>query len=285
MSVALTLTGKRPNNTQFGLDSFTEIYKCDATADVVLTDPSVPQMGAPHADYPFMFVVSRYCNESGESASALDLTYMGTLTGDLPARQTAYDDAITSATSSRGSSGQILSSPISVQFYAPTTKLSFITYLAPGSLDTVTDPTESIRVTQVTVNDTNYTPTGILSEVASIWFSETIIDTISSQEIVEGKYWLNVETKTKTLVPFLFSATPGDYIVLYAPGIDYTIGNDLTITDGSHTAVVIVASLGLNNSVLSFTTSSNTFDYSTSPGISATGGSGSGAGFNNIHIA
>ncbi len=81
MPVTLTLTRKTPGQTQFGLDTFTEHYKCDATADVVLTDPSVPQIGAAHPDYPFMFITNRYCTETSESASALDLVYMGVLSG------------------------------------------------------------------------------------------------------------------------------------------------------------------------------------------------------------
>ncbi len=81
MPVTLTLIGKRPGQQQFGLDTFTEHYKCDVTADVVLTDGSVPAMGSVHPSYPFMFVTARYCSETSESASALDLTYMGVLGG------------------------------------------------------------------------------------------------------------------------------------------------------------------------------------------------------------
>ncbi len=81
MAVTLTLTGKTPGQTQFGLDTFTEHYKCDATADVVLTDPGVPQMLTPHPDYPYMFITNRYCSETSESASALDLVYTGMLGG------------------------------------------------------------------------------------------------------------------------------------------------------------------------------------------------------------
>src|SRR5712672_2218954 len=108
MATVLTLTGKSPGQTQFGLDTFTESYKCDATADVVLTDPTVSQMGSAHPDYPFMFVTARPCSETGESASVLDLIYTGCLTDDgvgnpiLPSQQHEYDNAVQSATSSRG---------------------------------------------------------------------------------------------------------------------------------------------------------------------------------------
>src|SRR5258708_36102337 len=117
MATVLTLTGKRPGQQQFGLDTFTESYKCDATADVVLTDPTVAQMVSAHPDYPFMFVAARPCTETGESASVLDLIYMGCLTDDgagnppLPDQQDQHDTQIQSASSSRASTGGILTSP------------------------------------------------------------------------------------------------------------------------------------------------------------------------------
>ncbi len=291
MAVTLTLTGKRPNNTQFGLDSFTEIYKCDATADVVLTDAGVPAMGSVHPDYEFMFVVSRYVNESSESASALDLTYMGCLLDDgagnptLPDDKLDDSDAIASASSSRGLDGSILTSPVTVQYYAPTKTLAFFTYNAEGSLDTVADPTANIRVVSITSNDTSYTPTGILSSVVTNFFTELIVDTITSTPIVVGKFWLNTETKTKTLTPFLFTITAGEYVAMYSPGQDYVVGDSLSFTDGTFTATLTVDSVGGGNSIRTFTVTSNSFNYSTTIPLFATGGSGTGAGFWNVHIA
>src|SRR5258705_13619300 len=111
MATVLTLTQKRPEQRQFGLDTFTEIYKCDATADVVLTDPTVPQMGSAHPDYEFMFVTGRPCYETGESSSELNLIYMGCLTDDgegnpmLPAQQRETGKDIQSVSSSKSSGG------------------------------------------------------------------------------------------------------------------------------------------------------------------------------------
>src|SRR6267154_1222240 len=111
MATVLTLIGKRPGQQQFGLDTFTESYKCDATADTVLTDPTVAQMGSAHPDYPFMFVTARPCSETGEKASVLDLIYTGCLTDDgaghpiLPAQQRIDQDAVQSASSSLRSTG------------------------------------------------------------------------------------------------------------------------------------------------------------------------------------
>src|SRR6266498_2688540 len=99
MSVILTLIGKTPGQSQFGLDTFTEHYKCDATADTVLTDDSVPEMTTVHPDYPFMFITARHVQETGEKASALDLVYTGCIRGSeegpaLPSRQHENNNAV-----------------------------------------------------------------------------------------------------------------------------------------------------------------------------------------------
>ncbi len=289
MAVTLTLVGKTTGQTQFGLDTFTEHYKCDATANVVLTDGSVPQIGTAHPDYDFMFVTNRYCSETSESASALDLIYTGCLAGNgtptLPAQQSNDSDAVMSATSSRGADGRVLISPISVQYYGPQTQLRFITYAAKGTAGTVADPTDDIRPITLTIGDTTYLPTGLLADVVANFFSVVITDTIDSDEIVATKYWLNTERKNKTLLPAIFAITAGDYILMYAPGAGYTVGNDLTMTDGmGHTAIIHVQSVGIGNSIVGFSITSNSFDYTTSSPIFTSGGSGSGAGFYNYHI-
>ncbi len=284
MAVTLILTAKTPGQTQFGLDTFTEHYKCDVTADVVLTDGSVPQVGSAHPTYSSMFVTQRHCNETSESASALDLIYTGTLSGELPDQKHDSGDAVQSASSSRGLLGT-LTSPLTLQYYAPYNTLSYLSFGSPGT-DEADDPTGGIEVITVAVGDTSYTPTGVLSSVASQWFTELIISSLESTEIVAGQYWQNISRKTKTLAPYLFSASAGEYITMFAPGSGYTVSDSLTVTDGmGHTAIIVVASLGIGGSIVGFTVSSNSFDYSTTSPITASGGSGSGAGFWNVHIA
>ncbi len=289
MAVTLTLKGKTPGQTQFGLDTFTEHYKCDATADVVLTDGSVPAMGSVHPDYAFMFVTARYCSETSESASALDLTYMGCLTGEelpnLPSQQHISTQAVMSATSSRGFDGTILTSPLSAQYYAPANKLQWITYSAAGEAGTASNPSADIVPITLTVGDTTYSPTGALSTVINNFFTRLVVGALDTTEIVAGKFWQNGETKTLTLSPLIVSLAPGEYIVMYAPGSGYIVGNTLTINDGmGHSAIITVDSVGIGNSIVGFTASSNTFDYTTPSPLSASGGSGSGAGFYNYHI-
>ncbi len=289
MAVTLTLTGKTPGQTQFGLDTFTEHYKCDTTADVVLHSFDVPLMGSVHPNFPFMFVTARYCSETSEIASALDLTYTGTLwyvatdpiTPLLPAQKHDFENAVQSATSSRGKDGAIATAPISVQFYAPTNVLTYVSWDAPGTA-LAENPTEALTVVAVTVGDTSITPASILSLVG-IFFEEQLIETHNSTEIVPGRYWLNTSRKIKSYVSFVTAITPGIYISLANPGSGFSVGNTLTITLGGETATMSVDTLGIGNSVASFTVLTNSFTGAHNL-ISATGGSGSGAVFNVIVV-
>ena len=133
MAVTLTLVGKTPGQTQFGLDTFTERYKCDAAADVVLTDAGVPQILSAHPDFMlFMFVTNRYCSETSESASALDLVYTGCLLSvdgvpTLPVKKATSGGQVASATSNTSSIiwPVVATNPATVQFYAATSTLDF----------------------------------------------------------------------------------------------------------------------------------------------------------------
>ncbi len=281
MAVTLTLTGKTPGQTQFGLDTFTERYKCDAAADDVLTDGSVPAMGSAHPDYASMFVTARYVSETGESASALDLTYMGTLSGDLPPRKHDTENAVQSATSSRGTNGVIATSPISVQFYAPTNVLSYISTSGPGS-DVADDPTDDLVIIGITIGDTSVSA-GSVPDLVGIFFQQQILETHQSTEIVTGQYWQNTSRKIKSYIAFVVTLTPGFYIALAASGSGYAVSNTLTITSGGETATMNVDTLGIGNSVASFTVLTNTFSAPHNL-LSATGGSGSNAKFNVIEV-
>lgn len=249
MAVTLTPTGKTPSNTQFGLDTFTERYKCDATADEVLTDAGVPQMGDAHPDYPFMFVTGRPCYETGESASALDLIYTGCLTDDgggnpiLPAQQNNSGAAVQSATSSRGSTGGLLTSPATIQFYAPTNTLSYMSFGAKGTTFAST-PSGTPIVQTVTVGDTSYTISNLITDLIDIFFTLYATQTIESTEVVSGQYWSNVARTTLAYVPFIFDVPSGPFLTLAAPGNGYAVSDSITVTGGSGVATVIVDSVG-----------------------------------------
>src|SRR5215475_5212687 len=82
MSITRYIVGKLPQESQYGLDRFTENWKCFETADVVLVAADVPQRGSVHPDYPHLYVTDRSCTESGESSSSLSLVYQGAFKDD-----------------------------------------------------------------------------------------------------------------------------------------------------------------------------------------------------------
>ncbi len=288
MAVTLTLTGKTPSNTQFGLDSFVERYKCDATADVVLTDTGVPQMGDAHPDYPFMFVTGRPCYETGESASALDLIYTGCLTDDgdgnpiLPSQQHTSDTQIQSATSSRVSSGLTFTSPATLQFYAPSTVLTYFSYLAEGT-DTPDDPAGPPTVTTWTVGDTSYSIGNLVTDLINIGFTLQIDTTMQATEVVAGKYWQNISRKTLKYVPFIFDVPSGPFISMADGGNGFTVGDSITITGTSGSGVVIVDTVGSamgGTAILTYHVSGSPTFTDPETLLPGSGGTGSGSLWN-----
>ncbi len=284
MAVTLTLTGKTPGQIQFGLDTFTEHYKCDATADVVLTDGSVPEIGAAHPDYATMFVTARNCGETGESASALDLIYMGTLSGDLPAQKHDSGEAIQSASSSYGATGAILGQ-VSAQYYAPTNTLSYVS-TDPVGLDEADDPTDDPDIITVIVGSGNFAPGTTIGDIATSYFSTQIVHSLQNTEIVIGQYWQHVSTKTKVLIPFLVTVPSGTaFVTLAAGGAGYRVGDQLAISAGGETATMQVTTVGLSYSILTFVTATNTFTTNqTFLAPSGMIGTGSGARFNVVIV-
>lgn len=287
MSVSLTLTGKSPINTQFGLDTFTEHYKCDATADVVLTDAGVPQMGSAHDDYPFMFVTGRPCQETGESASALDLVYTGCLTDDgdgnpiLPTQQNSSDNQIQSATSSRSSTGGTLTSPATIQFYAPSTVLNYISFGSAGS-DQPPDPTGTPGIITWTVGDTSYSIGNLVSDLIDVFFTLQTNITSQSTEVVAGQFWQNTCRKALIYVPFIFDVPSGPFVTLASPGDGYSVSDSLSISSGGESADITVLSVGGvigGTGILSFSVGTDTFTVGHTL-LDASGGTGSGAKFN-----
>jgi len=288
MAVTLTLDGKTPGQTQFGLDMFTEHYKTNTTADEVLTDPGVPQKGDAHPDYPFMFLTDRHVQETGERASALDLVYMGALKDDgggnpiLPPSRQKYSNAIQTATSQFPLVGVPATPPLTLQFYAATSEYVFFSYNAPGVLDTAPEPIEDPKIISLTGN-LSYSPMSTtIDQIILNFFQLRVTDLITPQEIVSGKFWQNTEVKTlfygtPIFVVQVFSGTK--VVALFNPGRNYAISDSLTLTDGANSATLTVASVGARDSITDFTVSADTITSATFKVIAATGGSGTGATF------
>ncbi len=203
MSVVLTWQRSTPGQPQYGLATLTETYKVQnddgsqITAAAVLVDGSVPQLGDAHPDYAGMFCTDRYCAETGDSASALDVTYMGILGMDLPTPKSTFGTTIQTATSQCAIVGLSPSQPFTLQFYAKTTTYAFISYLVPGTSGTAPDPVGDPIPITLGFNDCSFIGGGTLAEFVANFFVINITDVITSEEIVAGQYWLNTEVKTK----------------------------------------------------------------------------------------
>lgn len=281
-------SNRRPSATQFGLDVFVEIYRYAEAADVVKQDSSVPQRGDAHPDYPFMFVTDRSFNESGPQATAADIVYMGSMTDDgeggplLPPHQHNNGNSVMSASSSRGFSGAVATSPITAQFYAPNVNLGYISYLSSGT-DVADDPSGDIELITLTIGDTALSFTGTTQAILDDFFSPLITSTLQSQEVVAGKFWSNTATKTKILSPYIFTLPSGTFVVLAAPGSGYAVSDVLTITGGGGNVVITLTQVGISGSITGWTVDSAT---ATTPQnlITPTGGSGSGALFNIVVV-
>jgi hypothetical protein len=212
MAVTLTLIGKTPGQTQFGLDTFTEQYKCDATADVVLTDGSVPQRGSAHPDFDFMFITDRYCAETGDKASILDLVYTGCLATDggdpvLPPQKPSSGGQIASATTNTSSAifPATVTNPVTVTFHAITSTLTFI------SNDTAdaSEPDDPPEITSLITWDLGFGVQPGLSNPDLITFllTEAFVQAIDEpppdvEPLVAGQFYQITKRKTRTLLPY-----------------------------------------------------------------------------------
>lgn len=278
MAVTLYHIERRPGQQQFGLDTFTDIYKANEKADLVMIDASVPQRGDAHPDYPFMFVTDRYFNESGTNACACDIVYMGCMKGEgspeLPPPQTSGGASIQSASSQSTTTALPLPNPVTLQYYAPESVLNYISYSAPGT-DVADDPTGD----PVIISLTFYLATvaGITAaEWAAIMFITNIVETPSNQEIVAGKFWQNTSRKTKVFIPAgLSTSTDGIYLQLTAPGSGYAVSDTLTFTGSSGAASVTVTAVNAVGGVIGWEVTSITFT-AVEAEMTASGGSGSG---------
>ena len=213
MAVTLKLIGKTPSDSQFGIARFQEHYKCDATADDVLTDPSVPQEGAAHPDYPFMFVTDRYVTETGESASILDLTYTGCLTDDgdgnpiLPTQKPSSGGQVASATTNTSSAifPSTATNPATVQFYAITNTLTFVS----NNVADASEPDDPPEITALITWDLGFglQPGLSFPDLIDFLLNEAFIQAIIEPQpeiepIVAGQFWQITKRKTRTLWPY-----------------------------------------------------------------------------------
>lgn len=213
MAITLYHTNRRPNTSQWGLDSFTEIFKANEAADVVSLDPSVPQRGDSHPDYPFMFVTNRSFNESGPQACACDIVYQGIMATEaeepvLPPQKATTGGQVASATTNTSAViyPSTATNPATVQFYAITNTLSFIS-TDPADTSEPDDPPE-ITESQIITWDLGFgvqpqCHDDIVTFLLTLAFVQGIIEPPADVEpIVEGQFYQITKRKTRTLFPY-----------------------------------------------------------------------------------
>lgn len=269
---------------QFELDQMSVPFSGAATG--LTTYVSSLTRGTAWSDDANMFLTGWTVSDSNKQYPTVTLEYMGAKQGQLPPAKTDYDDQVQSASSNHASSGTVLTQPLSVQYYAPSVVYSWITYNARGNIGDVTipDPEDDPRVITLTCGDTTFATGPSVEEIISVYFSEQIVSTFSATELVrDGKYYQNVARKTKTLSPWIFDFPTGAHFTLYSPGLNYSVGDILTIYGDSGYGTVRVDSVGSifghGDGIINFTQLSNTCTENEIM-LAASGGSGSGAAFN-----
>jgi hypothetical protein len=207
------LDGKTPGQTQWGLDTFTEHWRYAETADAVLIDPSVPQRGDVHPDYPFMFVTDRYATESGDRATGLDVVYTGCLkdAGEgapaLPPQKATTVGQVSSATTNTSSAIFPLTAtnPASVTFHAITNTLSFVS----NDIADASEPDDPPEITSLITWDLGFGVQPGFSNPDLIIFllTEAFVQAIDEpppeiEPIVDGQFYQITKRKTRTLQPY-----------------------------------------------------------------------------------
>ncbi len=272
-----------PSRTPFGLDQLRRTFKTSLSAAAAIA--AAPAVGTVDETFPFMFLMPINAPESAESATRIDLVYQGCMAGDesptLPDQKHDSGNAVQSASSSKASTGGTMTSPATIQYYAPSNTLTYFTFGAAGTTPADT-PAATPTVITWTVGDTSYSIGNLVSDLIDVFFSLQINQTITSTEVVPGQYWQNVATTTVTYVPFIFDVPSGPLVTLASPGDGYHVGDSLSISSGGEGATITVLTVGgiLGGSgILSFSVSANTFTVAHTL-LPASGGFGTGAKFN-----
>ncbi len=213
MSVVLTWKGSNPGGSQYGLATLIESYKVQnddgsqITAAAVLVDGSVPQIGDAHPDYSAMFCTDRHCAETGESASALDVIYTGSLTGSAPPQKATSGGQVASATTNTSSAifPAVATNPATVTFYSISSTLSFYS-TDPAD---ASEPTDPPTIDSLITWDLGFGLEPGLShpDLVDFLLNDAFIQTITEtppaiEPIVDGQWYFITKTKTRTLLPY-----------------------------------------------------------------------------------
>ncbi len=211
MAITLTWVGSTPGQSQYGLATLTERYKVANDDGTQITAAEAitagPQQGNAHPDFSNMFVTDLYCSETGESASALDVTYMGILGMDLPPQKPTTGGQVASATTNTSSAifPVTATNPATVQFYAISNALTFIS-TDPGDSSEPDDPPE---ITDLITWDLGFglQPGLSMPDLVDFLLTQAFVQGIIEappdvEPLVAGQFYQITKRKTRTLFPY-----------------------------------------------------------------------------------
>src|SRR4029077_4071122 len=107
-----------PSKTPFGLDQLRRSYKTALSAEDAIA--AAPAAGTADEVFATMFLMPISTPESAESATRVELVYMGTFDGTLPAQKASTSAQVASATTNTSSAifPATATNPATVQFYS-----------------------------------------------------------------------------------------------------------------------------------------------------------------------
>lgn len=231
-----------------------------------------------------MFLMQRLPDDHKQFPT-VRMMYSGKRGGVLPPGRRDLDDDVMTASSKRSNGNVILTSPMVVEFYAPTSILTYYTRTNAGH-DQADPPSGNPRPIELTVFDTSYSVGGTVEAQVNAFFTVQTISTNKSTEVVPGgQYWRNVSKKTKKYTSWIFDVPSGAFITLFNPGTGYQVGDIITIVGGGGVAQITVTSVIVifgdpdQAGIYQWTVNSNTMTEA-AVNMHGSGGSGSGAAFN-----
>ncbi len=195
-----------PSKTPFGLDQLRRSYKTSLSAEAAIV--AAPNVGDADEVFATMFLLSAATPESSESATRVDLIYMGTFSGELPDPKNSTGNPVQTATTYTSSAifPAVAAVPASLQYHAHETSLvEFST-----SDTSATDPPDPPAITVddlITWTLAAEQPASSLPAIAAFLLSDAfvqrIVATENADEIVPvNQYFQITKRKTMQLFPY-----------------------------------------------------------------------------------
>lgn len=199
-----------PSKTPFSLDQLVRTYKTSLSATAAMA--AAPAVGTADETYPNMFLMPVSTPESAESATRIDLVYMGCFDGDegdptLPAIKHSLERSVATATTYTSSAifPAVADVPASVQYYQPASAIVVLS-ITSTSAEVCPDPDAIVVGDLISWTLAAEQPASSFPEIAAFLLSDAfvqnIVETSNAEEIVPGEYWQITKRKTMNLFPY-----------------------------------------------------------------------------------